>query len=224
MSWNGILNKTVKSFVTRNFVRESQLFWLCSQWFKNTQCALLGCCIQLLDDFSSSQIMTDYVYGMLRVWCCSITVVTDSDAIRNPLGLHYLSQDSLLVRALASWSEGCKFKFWQERQENFLLQCQLCVLTLIQCPFHPRVTAVVHKRPWSFSQKCRWQVNLNTHTLLTQQTRIGLTMLLSRHSVGTYQETSSHATRQVTLGHCRLSSLSCCGLILAWRVELVCVN
>ena len=36
----------------------------------------------------------------------------------------------------------------------------------------------------------------------------GLTMPLSRHSVGAYQETSSHATRQGTLGHSRLSSLS----------------
>ena len=40
-------------------------------------------------------------------------------------------------------------------------------------------------------------------------------MPLSRHSVGTYQETSSHATRQGTLGHRRLSSLSYFGLILA---------
>ena len=40
-------------------------------------------------------------------------------------------------------------------------------------------------------------------------------MLLSFHSVGTYQETSSHATRQGTLGFSRLSSLSHCGLILA---------
>ena len=49
-------------------------------------------------------------------------------------------------------------------------------------------------------------------------------MPLSRHSVGTYQEMSSHATRQGTLGHSRLSSLSHCGLILAERVELVCAN
>ena len=34
----------------------------------------------------------------------------------------------------------------------------LCVLTLIRCPFHPRVTAVARKRPRSFCQKCRWQV------------------------------------------------------------------
>ena len=44
-------------------------------------------------------------------------------------------------------------------------------------------------------------------------------MPLSRHSLGTYQETSSHATRQRTLGHSRLSSLSHRGLILALRVE-----
>ena len=46
-------------------------------------------------------------------------------------------------------------------------------------------------------------------------------MQLSRHSVGTYQETSAQATRQGTLSHSHLSSLSHCGLILAERVELV---
>ena len=40
-------------------------------------------------------------------------------------------------------------------------------------------------------------------------------MPLPRHSVGTYPETSSHATYQETFGHSRLSSLSHCGLILA---------
>ena len=49
-------------------------------------------------------------------------------------------------------------------------------------------------------------------------------MPLSMHSVGTYQETSSHASRQGTLGHSRLSSLSHWGLILAKRVELVCAS
>ena len=32
------------------------------------------------------------------------------------------------------------------------------MLTLIRCPFHPRVTAVARKRPQSFCQKRRWQV------------------------------------------------------------------
>ena len=54
--------------------------------------------------------------------------------------------------------KGCEFEFQQEWQENFLLQSQLCVLTLIRCPFHTHVTAVAGKRPWSFCQKCRWQV------------------------------------------------------------------
>ena len=31
------------------------------------------------------------------------------------------------------------------------------MLTLIQCPFHPRVIAVARKRPRSFCQKCKWQ-------------------------------------------------------------------
>ena len=48
-------------------------------------------------------------------------------------------------------------------------------------------------------------------------------MPLSRHSVGTYPETNSHTTRKGTLSHSRFSSLSYCGLILARRVELVCV-
>ena len=32
------------------------------------------------------------------------------------------------------------------------------MLTFIQCLFHPCVIAVACKRPWSFCQKCRWQV------------------------------------------------------------------
>ena len=41
-------------------------------------------------------------------------------------------------------------------------------------------------------------------------------MPLCAHSVGTYQETSSHATCQGSFDHSRLSSLSHCGLILAY--------
>ena len=91
---------------------------------------------------------------------------------------------------------------------EFLLQSQVCVLTPSRCPFHPRVTAVARKRPQSFCQKCRWQVT-------PQRSRSGLTMPLCRQSLVIYQETSSHATRQETLGHSRLFSLSHCGLIPA---------
>ena len=74
------------------------------------------------------------------------------------VSLYDILRNSLLVRAPDSWSKGCEFKFWQGRQENFLLQSQLCVLTLIWWPLRPHVTVVACKRPWSFCQKCRWQV------------------------------------------------------------------
>ena len=54
--------------------------------------------------------------------------------------------------------ERYEFESRQERRENFLLQSQLCVLTLIRCPFPPRVTAVTRKRSSSLCQNCRSQV------------------------------------------------------------------
>ena len=71
------------------------------------------------------------------------------------------------------------------------------------------------KSPGHSAKSAGGRLHLNTHTPLTQRSQSGLTMPLSKHSVGTYQETSSHATRQGTLGHSRFSSLSHCGLILA---------
>ena len=68
------------------------------------------------------------------------------------------------------------------------------------------------------------RLHLNMHTPLMQWSQSGLTLPLSRHSVGTNLETSSHAAHQGTLGHNRLSSLSHCGLILAKNVELECVS
>ena len=58
------------------------------------------------------------------------------------------------------------------------------------------------------------RLHLNTHTPLTHWSQSGPTVLLSRQSVGIYQETSSHATCLGTLGY-SLSSLSRCGQILA---------
>ena len=43
------------------------------------------------------------------------------------------------------------------------------------------------------------RLHQQTHTPLIQQSQSGLTMLLSRHSVRTYQDTSSHATHLETL-------------------------
>ena len=58
------------------------------------------------------------------------------------------------------------------------------------------------------------RLHICTHTPLTQLSQSELTMPLSRHSVGTYHETSSHASCERTLDHSRLSLLSHCGLIL----------
>ena len=49
-------------------------------------------------------------------------------------------------------------------------------------------------------------------------------MLLSRDSVGTYTEMSSHVTCQETFSHGYVSPLSDSGLILALTVKLVCVS
>ena len=43
------------------------------------------------------------------------------------------------------------------------------------------------------------RLHLNTHTPWTQRSRSGLTMPLSRHSVGSHQKTSSHCAKQSPL-------------------------
>ena len=88
----------------------------------------------------------------------------------------------------------------------------LCWLLFGVCSTPMLLTAAC-KRSQSFCQKCRWQVTpKNAYTF---DPTSGLTMPISRHSVGTYEDTSSHATHQETLGHSCLSSLSHCELILA---------
>ena len=61
------------------------------------------------------------------------------------------------------------------------------------------------------------RLHLNMHTLMTERSQSGLTTPLSRHSVGTYPEASSHATCQGTFGHSRLRRLSHYGL--PWHKE-----
>ena len=71
------------------------------------------------------------------------------------------------------------------------------------------------KDPGHSAKSAGGSLHLNMHTPVTQQTKSGLIMPLSRQSVETYPEMSSHATHQGKLGHSRLSSLSHCGLNLA---------
>ena len=67
------------------------------------------------------------------------------------------------------------------------------------------------KDPGHSAKSAGGRLHLNTHVPLIQQSRSGLTMPLSGHSLGTYPETSSHATCLGAFGHSRLSSLSHCG-------------
>ena len=123
------------------------------------------------------------------------------------------THDSLLVRA-PSLSKKCEFDSRQVRRKIFLLQSQLCVLS-----FSVRSTPLLPqwyvKDPDHSVKNAGSRLHLNMHTPLIQRSRCGLTMPLFRHSVGTYPETSSNATRRGTYGRSRFSSFSHFGLILA---------
>ena len=66
------------------------------------------------------------------------------------------------------------------------------------------------KDPGHSAKSAGGRLHLNTHTPLAQRSRSGLTMPLSRHSVGTSPETRSHATCRGIFGHSRLSPLNHC--------------
>ena len=78
---------------------------------------------------------------------------------------------------LEHWTGDCEFESRQGRRENFLLQGQLCVLTLIQCPFHPVLPKWHVKDPSHSGKSAGGRLHLNTHTSLTQRSQSGLTML-----------------------------------------------
>ena len=129
--------------------------------------------------------------------------------------MSYGSRDSLLVerrtrdRKVASSNPGRSGGRIFFSRVNFVGWLLFCVRST------HGVTAVARKRPGHSATSAGRRLHLNTHTPLTQQSQSGLTMPQSSHSVGTYPETSSHATCQGTFGHGHLSSLSHCGLILA---------
>ena len=118
--------------------------------------------------------------------------------------------DSLLV----SWLKGCKFESQQQWQENFLLQTYVCWL-LLGVHSTPMLSQRHVRDSCQPAKSVGGTLQLNTHTPLTQRNHSGLAMLLSWHSVGTYQEISSQVTHQGTLSHSCLSLLSHWGLTLA---------
>ena len=127
------------------------------------------------------------------------------------------SGDSLLVRAPAGLViERLRVRIPAGAAGEFSSpESTLCAASYSVFVLPPVLPQWHAKDPGHSAKSVGGRLHLNTHTPLTQRSRSGLTTPLSRHSVGTYQETSSRATRQGTLGHSRLSSLSHCGLILA---------
>ena len=68
------------------------------------------------------------------------------------------SRDSLLVER---WTCDQKVASSSPRRNSRWIFFSRINFLLIKCPLPPtqtHVTAVAHKRPWSFYQKCRWQV------------------------------------------------------------------
>ena len=68
------------------------------------------------------------------------------------------SGDSSVVRALESWLKGSRIKPCWSGGKIFISRINFLCWLLFLYPFHPLVTAVAHKIPWSFCQKRRWQV------------------------------------------------------------------
>ena len=100
------------------------------------------------------------------------------------------SQDSLLVRALDPCWTGHE-RLWVQFPAGAATEFSSPELTLCADSYLVSVPPPCY---CSGCQRAGSRLHLNTHTPLTQQSRSGLTMPLSRHSVGTYLETSSNTT------------------------------
>ena len=88
--------------------------------------------------------------------------------------IHIFGVIPFIKRAgIAQWLEcwTCDWKVtgsnpWRSGARIFFSRVNFLCWLLFWYPFHPRVTAVAHKRSQSFSQKCRWQVTAkHTYTL-----------------------------------------------------------
>ena len=83
---------------------------------------------------------------------------------------------------------------------NFV--CNSYSVSVPHTPFlHPVLPQWLVKGLGQSSKSAGGRLHLFTHTPFTQRSRSGLTMPLSRHSVGTYPETSSKPTCHGTFGH-----------------------
>ena len=125
-----------------------------------------------------------------------------SPGSRDSLLVEQRTRDGKVASSNPGWSGGRIFFF----RVNFV--CWL----LIGVHSTPLLLQWQVKGPGYSAKSAGGRLHLNTHKPA------------SRHSVGTYPETSSHASRHGTLSTSRLTSLSHCGLILAERLQSVGAN
>ena len=122
------------------------------------------------------------------------------------------------------WLKGCEFESPGRSGGIFFLQSSLSVLTLIRC------APCYRSGTW----KKKKTKNNNKNTVILQEGPVAGYSVTPKHAYALdatksewpvqccpgivcelIRETSSHATRQETLGDSRLSSLNHCGLIMA---------
>ena len=101
-----------------------------------------------------------------------------------------------------------EFESWWEQRKNFLLRVNFVCWLLFDVHLTSMLLQWHIKDPGHSAKSASGRLHLNMHTPLIQRSRSGLTTLLCRYSVGTYQEMSSNTTHQGTLSHSCFSSLS----------------
>ena len=152
------------------------------------------CCQLLLSCLRTLGVMLESTWRLLSITCNLVAC-----------WLERRTRDRKVASSNPGWSGGRIFF----SRVNFVCRLLFGVRSI---PVLPQWHV---KDPGQSAKSAGGGLHLNTLTSLIQRSRSGLPTPLSRHSVGTYQETSSHATRKGTLGHSRLSSVSHFGLILA---------
>ena len=125
--------------------------------------------------------------------------------------MHKQSLDSMLVELWTHDRKGASSNPGRSSRRIFFSRVNFMCCLFIGVHSTPMLPQWHVEDPGHSAKSAGGRLHLNTHTPFTQRSRRGLTMPLSRQSVGTYQDTSSHATRQGTIGHSRLTS-SCISL------------
>ena len=123
------------------------------------------------------------------------------------------SQDSLLVERWTRDQKVVSSNPGRSSGRLFFSRVNFVCGLLFSVCFTPVLPQWHVKDPGNSAKSAVGRLHLNAYTSLTQRSRSGLTMPLSRHSVETYPETSSSC--HGTFGHSRLSSLGHCGMIVA---------